>query len=74
MSGSLFQDLEYLSDGVEGRSWNPVAVLYDMLSHPHADMGVIAPSALRWKHHPQHKIDHVVLGRGKPGGVWQVRR
>ena len=24
-----------------------------------------------WVHHPDKRLDHVVLGRGGPGGVWQ---
>jgi uncharacterized protein YpmB len=27
---------------------------------------------LEWKSNPEKKVDHVVLGRGKPGGIWQV--
>ena len=58
--------------GLEGRSNNPVALLYDTLNHPDADTGQDLPSLLTWKHHPEHAIDHVVLGRGPVGGSWQV--
>ncbi|RUS87046.1 hypothetical protein EGW08_005199 [Elysia chlorotica] len=69
---SLFeQDLRYLSDGLEGRSNNPVALLFDQLFHPDADLGVDAPTALDWKYDEQHYISHVVLGKTKPGGTWQ---
>ncbi|XP_077982172.1 oxidative stress-induced growth inhibitor 1-like [Glandiceps talaboti] len=65
------KDLEYLSDGLEGRSSNPVALLYDALHHPNADTGSNAMSCLDWKHSKDNAIPHVVLGRGLPGGVWQ---
>ncbi|GFR83399.1 oxidative stress-induced growth inhibitor 2 [Elysia marginata] len=69
---SLFeQDLRYLSEGLEGRSNNPVALLFDHLFHPDADLGVDVPSALDWKYDSQHYIPHVVLGKTKPGGTWQ---
>ena len=58
--------------GLEGRSSNPVALLYDILSHPDADTGQDFPSLLNWRFHPEQAIDHVVLGRGPPGGSWQV--
>ena len=35
-------------------------------------MGVNNPSLLNWKHEPKHSINHIVLGKGKPGGAWQV--
>ncbi|KAL4235009.1 Oxidative stress-induced growth inhibitor 2 [Mactra antiquata] len=67
----LEQDLEHLCEGIEGRSSNPVAVLFDSLSHPEADLGADNPSLLDWRYEPQHKKDHVVLGKMKPGGSWQ---
>ena len=27
---------------------------------------------LEWRQVEEGKVDHVVLGRGKPGGIWQV--
>ncbi|CAH1780134.1 unnamed protein product [Owenia fusiformis] len=66
------QDLEYLSAGLEGRSSNPVAILFDNLTHPDADFGTELPSLLEWKKHEEQAIPHVVLGRGPPGGAWQM--
>lgn len=66
------QDLEFLSDGLEGRSNNPVALLLDYLQRPQADLGRDLPSLLEWRYDPRRRVDHVVLGRGKPGGVWQT--
>eukprot|EP00092_Neocalanus_flemingeri_P004717 GFUD01005082.1.p1 GENE.GFUD01005082.1~~GFUD01005082.1.p1 ORF type:complete len:665 (+),score=145.51 GFUD01005082.1:135-2129(+) len=66
------QDLEFLSDGLEGRSNNPVALLLDALQKPEADLGLEHPSLLEWKCKPEKKVDHVVLGRGRPGGIWQT--
>ncbi|CAG2203668.1 Oxidative stress-induced growth inhibitor 2,Oxidative stress-induced growth inhibitor 1 [Mytilus edulis] len=65
------EDLEYLSEGLDGRSSNPTALLFDNLCRPDADMGVDNPSLLSWKHEPKHSINHIVLGKGKPGGAWQ---
>ncbi|XP_061027782.1 oxidative stress-induced growth inhibitor 2 [Eubalaena glacialis] len=64
------QDLEYLSEGLEGRSSNPVAVLFDALLHPDADFGYDYPSILHWKLEQHHYIPHLVLGKGPPGGAW----
>jgi hypothetical protein len=68
-----FQDLEYLSEGLEGRSNNPVALLFDILTKPNADLGSEVPSTLSWAKREKGICDHVVLGKGQPGGVWQVR-
>uniref|UniRef100_A0A8D0L3I7 L-amino-acid oxidase n=1 Tax=Sphenodon punctatus TaxID=8508 RepID=A0A8D0L3I7_SPHPU len=64
------QDLEYLSEGLEGRSSNPVAVLFDTLLHPDADFGFDYPPVLEWKLEQHHYIPHLVLGKGPPGGAW----
>lgn len=65
------QDLEYLSDGLQGRSSNPVALLYDRLKHPDADLGIDKPSCLSWNYDPLKEIDHVVIGKSSgPGGAW----
>lgn len=64
------QDLQYLSNGLEGRSLNPVSVLFDHLQHPEADFGVESPSTLTWKFHTDRVVDHVVIGKGLPGGAW----
>jgi len=66
------QDLEFLSDGLEGRSNNPVSLLLDALQKPEADLGLELPSLLEWRQVEEGKVDHVVLGRGKPGGIWQT--
>ncbi|NXY89246.1 OSGI2 inhibitor, partial [Alcedo cyanopectus] len=65
------QDLEYLCEGLEGRSSNPVAVLFDTLLHPDADLGYDYPPVLHWKLEQHHYIPHIVLGKGTPGGAWQ---
>ena len=70
---AIFQDLEYLSSGLEGRSSNPVALLFDALTHPDADTGLDCPSLLEWRQHKDKVIPHVVLGKRQPGGAWQVR-
>ncbi|UJR14789.1 hypothetical protein I4U23_001777 [Adineta vaga] len=68
---SLFeQDLEFLSDGLEGRSRNPVSLLIDNLTHPDADLGAHLQSKIKWRHDPSLAIDHTCLGRGGIGGVW----
>ncbi|XP_048461642.1 oxidative stress-induced growth inhibitor 1-like isoform X2 [Rhincodon typus] len=66
----LEQDLEHLSEGLEGRSHNPVAVLFDSLLRPDADFGVSMESVLTWRREPNHYIPHLVLGKGPLGGVW----
>ncbi|XP_006821878.1 oxidative stress-induced growth inhibitor 1-like [Saccoglossus kowalevskii] len=68
----LEQDLEYLSEGLEGRSTNPVALLFDALHHPNADLGHSEPSRLKWRQNEANKIPHVVLGSTLPGGAWQT--
>ena len=69
---SSFQGLESLCEGLEGRSSNPVAVLFDSLCHPDADLGADNPSVLEWRLEEKHAINHVVLGKLRPGGAWQV--
>ncbi|KAL2733744.1 oxidative stress-induced growth inhibitor 1-like isoform X1 [Vespula squamosa] len=68
--------LETLSSGLEGRSGGrPLSLLMDQLQNPCVDAGLDVPSLLHWKskdQHSEHKIiDHVVLGKGQPGGAWQ---
>ena len=65
-----FQDLEYLSEGLEGRSVNPVALLFDQLLHPNADLGKDQESCLKWHHNKSRAVKHLVLGSGPPGGSW----
>jgi len=69
--------LKCLSSGIEGRGGGrPLALLMDQLHHPSVDAGLDIPSLLCWRsidEHPDHKIiDHIVLGKGQPGGSWQV--
>lgn len=66
------QDLEYLCEGLEGRSGNPVAVLFDTLLHPNADLGFEFPSVLQWRLEKKRHIPHLVLGKATPGGAWHV--
>ncbi|EAT45943.1 AAEL002835-PA, partial [Aedes aegypti] len=63
-------DLFSLADGLEGRSTNPVSLLLDSLQHPCADLGMDLPCMVEYKYHPEKEIDHLVLGRGPPGGSW----
>ena len=61
-----------IHQGLEGRSNNPVSLLFDTLQKPEADLGMEESSLLEWRLKKEKHIDHVVLGRGKPGGIWQV--
>ncbi|XP_065086342.1 oxidative stress-induced growth inhibitor 1-like [Ochlerotatus camptorhynchus] len=63
-------DLFSLADGLEGRSTNPVSLLLDSLQHPCADLGMELPCMVEYQSHPEKEIDHLVLGRGPPGGSW----
>lgn len=42
----------------------------DSLQNPCADMGMELPSMLNYEYHPEKQVDHVVLGKGPPGGSW----
>ncbi|XP_068578359.1 oxidative stress induced growth inhibitor 1 isoform X2 [Cebidichthys violaceus] len=68
----LEQDLEYLCEGLEGRSSNPVAVLFDSLLLPDSDFGLDHTSPLAWRYEPERAIPHLVLGKGPPGGAWHA--
>ncbi|XP_047565996.1 oxidative stress-induced growth inhibitor 1 isoform X2 [Lutra lutra] len=68
----LDQDLDYLSEGLEGRSQSPVALLFDALLRPDTDFGGNMESVLTWKHQKERAIPHVVLGRNLPGGAWHL--
>ena len=48
-----------------------MALLFDFLNHPQADLGLELPSLLNWRFRPEKEIDHVVIGKGPPGGAWQ---
>ncbi|KAL1512781.1 hypothetical protein ABEB36_002312 [Hypothenemus hampei] len=63
------QDLAFLAQGLEGRSTNPVSLLMDALLHPCADLGLDLEPLLNFQSVGK-EIDHVVLGRGPPGGSW----
>lgn len=69
----LEQDLEYLCEGLEGRSSNPVAVLFDSLLLPDSDFGLDHTSPLEWRYEQERAVPHLVLGKGPPGGAWHVR-
>ncbi|XP_075393372.1 oxidative stress-induced growth inhibitor 1 isoform X1 [Tenrec ecaudatus] len=64
------QDLDYLSEGLEGRCESPVALLFDALLRPDTDFGGDVESVLTWKHEKERTVPHVVLGRNLPGGAW----
>lgn len=77
LARSTRNKLEFLSSGIEGRGGGrPLALLMDQLQHPCVDAGLDVPSLLDWRSAsecPEHRIvDHVVLGKGQPGGAWQV--
>ncbi|XP_049789375.1 oxidative stress-induced growth inhibitor 1-like [Schistocerca nitens] len=69
----LDQDLEFLSQGLEGRSQNPVAVLMDSLARPGADVGLEIDPLVQYRRAPTGRQlpSYIALGRGPPGGVWQ---
>ncbi|XP_067932510.1 oxidative stress-induced growth inhibitor 1-like [Watersipora subatra] len=65
-------DLQELSDGLQGRTDNPVALVFDQLCHPYADMGSDIPSQLHWVRQKERAVSHLVIGKEhQPGGVWQ---
>ncbi|XP_056382388.1 oxidative stress-induced growth inhibitor 1 [Hyla sarda] len=66
------QDLEYLSEGLEGRSNSPVALLFDTLLRPDTDFLGDVESVLQWTKEPKRAVPHLVLGRGPPGGAWNA--
>ena len=55
---------------MEGRSNNPVALLFDTLNHPGVDVGDKLCSSLVWQFDPLKARSHVVLGKQCPGGCW----
>lgn len=63
-------DLTELAEGLEGRSQNPMPILMDTLLRPCADLGMQADSLIEWKFDIEKQIEHIVLGRGPPGGSW----
>ncbi|EDO41573.1 predicted protein [Nematostella vectensis] len=63
-------DLDYLSEGLEGRSFNPVALLFDQLQRPNTDFGYDEGPCLKWLQHNSKSVNHLVLGTGPAGGSW----
>ena len=61
-----------MSEGLQGRSTNPVALLFDHLSQPNADAGLYEESVLAWHRHHDKRIHHLVVGRGRSGGSWHL--
>ncbi|KPJ09824.1 Oxidative stress-induced growth inhibitor 1 [Papilio machaon] len=66
----LETDLMELAEGLEGRSHNPIPLLMDNLLRPCADLDIDADSLIEWKYDVDKQVEHVVLGRGQPGGSW----
>ena len=66
------KDLEFLSDGLEGRTQNPIALLFDYLNNPGSDLGYNLESCLEWVYDENKSIDHLVIGKTPPGGAWNV--
>jgi hypothetical protein len=64
------RNLKYLSQGLIGRSFNPISLLFDHLQHPEADTGKEKANTLRWQHLPRSQFSHKVLGKGLAGGAW----
>lgn len=46
----------------------------DNLNHPLDDQNLddCDVCLVEWKHNADANIDHIVIGKGKPGGSWQV--
>ncbi|CAG9762187.1 unnamed protein product [Ceutorhynchus assimilis] len=65
----ISQNLEFLAQGLEGRCNNPISLLMDALLHPYADLGIDLEPLIEFRQTGK-EIDHVVLGRGPPGGSW----
>ncbi|XP_033626019.1 oxidative stress-induced growth inhibitor 1-like [Asterias rubens] len=65
------QDLELLSSGLEGRSLNPVSLLFDNLYQPNADFDDDQKTRLEWRFDSSKAVNHRVLGKGQAGGSWR---
>ncbi|KAL3929058.1 MAG: hypothetical protein SGPRY_002121 [Prymnesium sp.] len=61
-----------LSHGLRGRSNHPLALLFDALHHPAADLGVRSPSCLMLRHSPRHSLSHLVVDPLPFGGNWHI--
>jgi thioredoxin reductase len=66
----LQQDLGFLAEGLEGRSSNSVALLFDELLQPGADLGSEFESSIIWSRDHEKSISHLVIGNSMPGGSW----
>ncbi|KAJ8668884.1 hypothetical protein QAD02_000143 [Eretmocerus hayati] len=71
------EQLRDLSADLEGRnSGKPLSLLMDQLQHPSLDAGLDVPPLVDWigpRRHRRHKVvEHVVLGKGPPGGAWHA--
>ncbi|XP_050355855.1 oxidative stress-induced growth inhibitor 1-like [Nymphalis io] len=66
----LETDLTELAEGLEGRSQNPIPLLVDNLLRPCADLGLQEDSLIEWRFDAEKQIEHIVLGKGPPGGAW----
>lgn len=64
--------MEFLSNGLIGRSNNPISLLFDYLNHPEDEFGESLPTSIDWKYDPSREIDHLVIGKNAPGGSWNV--
>uniref|UniRef100_A0A8D9DVL6 Oxidative stress-induced growth inhibitor 1 n=1 Tax=Cacopsylla melanoneura TaxID=428564 RepID=A0A8D9DVL6_9HEMI len=67
----LLQDLEFLSQSMEGRCRNQISNLIDALTHPNSELEINHPSVLEYQYLPDKFVDHIVIGKGTPGGLWQ---
>ena len=47
-----------------------MAVLFDLLNHPNADLGESLPSSLNWRFDQSKAVSHVVIGSDEIGGSW----
>ncbi|XP_061380457.1 oxidative stress-induced growth inhibitor 1-like [Danaus plexippus] len=68
----LETELTSLAEGLEGRSQNPIPLLMDNLLRPCADLGLTEDSLIDWRYDMEKEIDHIVLGKGPPGGAWHT--
>lgn len=70
-NGSLIKrDLHALSEGLSGRSDNPVSLVMDALHHPGADSSRVYPTCLDMRLDPKRAVRYLVLGTEAPGGSW----
>ncbi|KAG5863787.1 hypothetical protein JTB14_012050 [Gonioctena quinquepunctata] len=65
----LVHDLDAIASGLEGRTTNRISLLMDALLRPCADVGLELEALVEFRKTGK-KIEHVVLGKGPPGGSW----